>query len=99
MVGIQGLGGIPEPKPERPAKVRDGKAGIEETSARGKDGVVISSEAQAAAKVTQLLTSIQTDADIRADKVAGARERLERGDYKKPEVVMQVARKISKYLP
>ena len=99
MVGIQGLGGIPEPKPERPAKVRDGKSGIESNGARGKDGVVISSEAQAAAKVTQLLTAAKVDTDIRADKVAAARERIERGDYKKPEVVMQVARKISKYLP
>jgi hypothetical protein len=99
MVGIQGLGGIPEPKPERPAKVRDGKTGPETKGAKMADDVVISSEAQAAARVARALETAGLQEDIRAERVTAAREKIERGDYKRPEVVAEVAKKISKYLP
>ena len=55
--------------------------------------------AQAAAAVARTIQIAKADTGIRADRVAQARERIERGDYKNPEVVAKVAEKVSKYLP
>ncbi len=99
MVGIKGINGVPEPKPERPASVRDKKAKDIAESAKAKDDVLISSEAQAAATIARMVLVAKSGPDIRADKVAAAKERIERGDYKRPEVVARVAERISKYLP
>ena len=98
MVGIQGVGGIPEPKPERPAKVREKETDVSQDSLV-KDGVLISSEAQAAAKLARTLQSALETQDVRAERVAAARERIDRGEYRNPEVVAKVAERISKYLP
>jgi anti-sigma28 factor (negative regulator of flagellin synthesis) len=97
MVAIHGIGGIPEPTPERPAKVRDARE--REAVASAQDGVAISSEAQAAARLTQLVQEANATADLRAERVESARENLRRGDYRNPDVVAKVAEKISKYLP
>ncbi len=98
MVGIQGLGGVPEPKPERPAEVRDRKTRETQVPVKSEDGVLISSEAQAAASLSRLMQTANATPDIRADKVAAAKASLERGDYKNPEIVAKVAERISKYL-
>ncbi len=98
MVGIKGIGGIPEPKPERPAKLREKEAEVSQSST-AQDGVVISSEAQAAARLAKTVQSLTTQTDVRAEHVAAAKERMERGDYKNPDVVAKVAEKVSKYLP
>lgn len=99
MVAIQGIGGVPEPKPERPAKARDVKQQESTTTGQVKDGLVISSEAQAAAKLAQLIQVANQEPEIRADRVDAARQNIERGEYKKPEVVAKVAERISKFLP
>jgi len=99
MVGIKGLGGIPEPKPERPANVRGREKTEVARSEKATDDVVISNEAQAAASLAKAVATATVGDDIRAEKVQAARERIERGDYKDPEVVRQVAQRISKYLP
>ncbi|MBI2435065.1 MAG: flagellar biosynthesis anti-sigma factor FlgM [Candidatus Hydrogenedentes bacterium] len=103
MVGIQGLGGIPEPKPERPAKLRN--EGEKPTSgvlaasqAPAQDDLKISSEAQAAAEVARIIQTSLSQEEVRIDRVEAARERIERGDYKNPEVVAKVAEKISRLL-
>jgi rare lipoprotein A len=49
MVGIQGIGGVPEPKPDRSTSTRDNKEAAGASTATSKDGVAIISEAQAAA--------------------------------------------------
>jgi len=104
MVEIQGLGGVPEPKPERPAKVRGDRQGdgrdttVNTSNTSAKDDLTISSEAKAAAELTRLIQISNTQSDIRADKVAAARERIERGDYRNPEVVAKVAERILKFL-
>jgi flagellar biosynthesis anti-sigma factor FlgM len=104
MVGIQGLGGAPEPKPGGPAKVRNdrGQESREVSSTAGnsssEDNVSISSEAQAAVEVSRLVQAASTQTDVRADRVEAARARLEEGSYKDPAVVGQVADKILKYL-
>lgn len=98
MVGIQGLGGVPEPKPERPADVRDRKGREDAAPVKSEDGVIISSEAQAAASLSRLVQTANATPDIRADKVAAAKAALERGEYKNPDIVAKVAERISKYL-
>lgn len=97
MVGIQGLSGVPEPTPERPANVRDRKR-TELDANRQQDGVQFSSEAQKAADVGKLIQASSEVDDVRLQKVATAKESIENGDYKKPEVVAEVARRISKLL-
>jgi len=99
MVAIQGINGVPEPRPDRPAKVRDANRPERLDTVPAKDDLVISSEAQAAAKLSTLIQVANRQSDIRADRVAAARERIERGDYKNPEVVAKVAQRISKLIP
>ncbi len=98
MVGIQGIGGVPEPKPDRPTSTRDNKEAAGDSTATSKDGVAISSEAQAAAQIAQTIQVAASQPDIRADRVAEAKVAIERGDFKNPEVVGQVADKINKFL-
>jgi anti-sigma28 factor (negative regulator of flagellin synthesis) len=97
MVGIQGVGGILEPKSERPAKVREKETDVSQSTST-QDGVEISSEAQTASKVARAVTS-STEQDVRAERIAAAKERIDRGEYKNPDVVAKVAERVSKYLP
>jgi hypothetical protein len=60
--------------------------------------VVISSEAQAAAAVAQTIQLSADQAQVRVERVDAAKASLERGDYRKPEVVQQVAERISRLL-
>ena len=99
MVGIQGLGGIPEPKSERPAKVSEDKAKNVAPKSSAKDDVTISNEAQAAAQLAQTINTANQLPDVRMERVTEAKERLDRGEYKNPDVVAKVAEKISKYIP
>lgn len=105
MVGIQSVGGIPEPVPEKPTKVKsDRDNGMKDIRGDGKvdvpkeDQVVISSEAQAAAELSRLIQISKEQEAVRPEKVVEAKQHLERGDYKKPEIVQKVAEKILKIL-
>ena len=98
MVGIQGIGGVPEPKPERPTNVREKSPAVSESTSSSQDDVKISSEAQAAATVAKALQAASSEPDIRIDRVEAAKAAIERGDYRKPEVVAAVADHVSKYL-
>lgn len=99
MVGIQGVGGVPEPPPGRPANVRDrktDKAG--EGASTAQDDVKISSEAQEAAGTARLTQLANQAPDVRAERVADAKEAIERGDYRLPNVIAEVARRLSELL-
>jgi anti-sigma28 factor (negative regulator of flagellin synthesis) len=98
MAGIKGIGGIPEPAPDRSAGVRDKKRDEGVKGQQSQDDVLISSEAQAAAKITQLLQVAREQSEVRAERVSAAKEAIDRGDYKKPEVVQEVARRIQDFL-
>ena len=99
MVAIQGLSGVPEPKHERPENVRGRKTDDVVKGGKVQDDVAISNEAQEAANVARLVQDANTIDDIRHERVEAARERIESGDYKEPEIVREVAKKVSKYLP
>ena len=61
------------------------------------DDVLISSEAQAAAKLASLVALAKQN-DIRQEKVEQAKQALAQGAHKKPEVVSELAERISKFL-
>jgi len=98
MVGIKGVGGIPEPTPERPAHVRGRKGERAQGGEKVQDEVKISSESQEAANVSRLLQIAKSETDVRAERVAEAKESIERGDFKRPEIVAKVAERISNLL-
>lgn len=105
MVGIQGLGGVPEPKSDRPGKVRSDRDPRAQESqntgagaAKAKDDVNISSEAKAAAEAGRIAQMTKNETEVRAERVQAARENLERGNHKDPAVVRQVAERLLKYL-
>ena len=97
MVGIQGLSGIPEPAPDRPSNVKDRRRDDAKASV-GQDDVLISSEAQAAARLQLLVSVAKQEPEIRNERVEAARQSLEQGNYKKPEIVEAVAKKLSQLL-
>lgn len=97
MVGIQGVGGVPEPKPERPAGARSRNIAAS-ASSESKDGVVISSEAHAAASIAKTIQSAKVLPDLRSDRVEAAKAAIERGDFKNPDIVAKVAERIDKLL-
>ncbi len=105
MVVINSIGGIPEPVPEKPSRiktekdtdVREAKGAIR-SPAQQEDQVVISSEAQAAAEIARLVRLLKSQEAVRMDKVEQARQHLESGEYKKPEVVEKIAEKIMKLI-
>lgn len=96
MVGIYGVGGPQEPRPDRPSSVRDNRPSPSAEKETASDGVVISSEAQAAAAITKTLQAGVDD--VRAERVEAARQAIERGDYRRPEVAKVVAERISRLL-
>ena len=96
MVGVKGIGGIPEPTPERPANVRDRKR--DEVQRSSQDDVQISSKAQEAAGVARLVRMASDEPEVRPERVAAAKDNIERGDYKQRGVVVEVARRISRLL-
>lgn len=98
MVGIQGIGGVPEPKSDRPANVRERDNAASTKASGASDGVVISSEAQAAASIARSIDVASVQPEVRSERVEAAREAIERGDYQKPDIVAEVANRINKFL-
>ncbi len=97
MGGIQGIGGVPEPRADRPSNVRDQNT-ASSTTAAPKDGVAISSAAQAAAAISAVIEAASSQPDVRADRVAEARAAIENGDHQNQDAVNTVAERISKFL-
>ena len=98
MVGIQGIGGVPEPKPDRPAENRGRGDDVAPAAKSSQDDVVISNEAQAAASLAKIIQATGDQPDIRPERVAAAKEAIERGDHHKIEVLQTVAERINKLL-
>ena len=94
MVGIQGISGIREPASAHPAEDRR-KAAVQRDEAPH-DGVEISPEAQRAAEAVQLLGHVQSE--VRAERIAEAKENLEQGTYRLQEVLLRVAARIGAYV-
>lgn len=98
MGGIQGLGGVNGPSPERPAELRDKKREEVRSIQPPSDGVQISDDAQEAASVAKLIGAASDQTQVRQQKIEEAQLALNRGDYKLPNVMAEVAKRISRYL-
>jgi flagellar biosynthesis anti-sigma factor FlgM len=94
MVGIQGIGNVPEPIGPKSGA---GKAKETEKSTVSTDNVSISSEAAQAAEIIQAATAAGVS-EIRQERVEEARANIEQGTYKVQDVVRQVAARLTKYL-
>lgn len=96
MVGIQGIGGVPEPVgPKQGA----GKAKeTEKANTASSDGVSISPQAAQAAEVQVVLNLASEVSEIRLERVEQARENIEKGTYKVQDVVRQVAARLTQYI-
>ncbi len=98
MAGVQGIGGIPEPVPERSVTARD-RQREEVRGSQAQDEVLITSEAQAAAQLQKLVQAAsQNNEDLRNNRVDEARAAIDQGKFKQLDVVQEVARRISKLL-
>ena len=97
MAIINGLGGVQEPVTNRLNTTRDRKRD-EVAAGSTQDDVQISSEAQEAATVGRLVQVAKSSSDVRADRVAAAKQNLEQGTYKDHDVLREVARNLLKYI-
>jgi len=96
MVGVQGIGSIPEPANPRRAQQLAG--GLDAADVEAHDEVRISPAGQEAASVARLLEEAERQAEVRAEHIAEVKASLERGTYKLQEVVLQVAARVSRYV-
>ncbi len=96
MVGINGIGGIPEPVNTK--QVSGPKAPALQANVQQADGVEISVEALNASSRGQLVSRSETADQLRSERIAQAKENLEQGVYRIQEVVLQVADRIAQYV-
>lgn len=96
MVGIQRIGGTPEFANIKRTVERDKKTGAK--GAEAHDAVEISDEARAALDVARLTEETALQEEMRAERVAEAKEAIEKGSYKLQHVILQVAARISAYI-
>ena len=94
MAGIQGIAGVPEPRSGARAEGRS-PAPVPAT-APSADGLEISPQAAQAAGAQVVVGSGHEE--IRLERVAEARQRLEEGTHQLQEVVLNVAARLSKFV-
>jgi len=99
MIGVKGIGGVPEPANSNQAGARAKSTGDRQTSIFVRDEVQLSEEALAVSRLTELVEQAEErNADIHAEKVAELRARLEQGSHQVNEVVRFVAARVSGYI-
>lgn len=96
MIGIQGIGGVPEPVGPKQGTSKAKES--DSTTTPSSDGVSISPEAAEAAEVQVVLNLATQVSDIRQERVEEARENIEKGTYKVQDVVRQVAARLTQYI-
>ncbi len=98
MVNIQGLGGVPEPTPDRPSGSRDKRRDTNVNPDSRRDGVDISSQGRQAADISRIKAIADQEPDIRAERVEQAREAVEKGLYKQESVIVEIAKRLENLL-
>lgn len=97
MVGIQGVNGAPDPLGTKPAAAGQNRA--PQTSVEpAQDGVEFSAQASRAAAVQNAVQAASNQSEIREQRVAEAKDRIEQGAYRLQEVVLQVAARVSQFV-
>lgn len=94
MVGINGIGGVPEPTNTGPNR----KLPAPPPEVAPSDDVEISQEAVSASSRGQLITRSEDTSQLRVERIAQAKENLEQGVYRVQEVVLQLADRIAQYV-
>lgn len=99
MIDINSIGGVSGgARPQRPDGSQDRRSVETPRNDTPQDGVVISSAAQAAARITQLIQAAEGQEDVRADRVEAARQRIESGEFRNRDIVSTVAERVAKFL-
>ena len=94
MVGIQGIAGVPEPVGG--ARVRGRSNAPAPSIGPSTDGIEISPQAaQASAAATR---ATEGQSEVRLERVAEARQRIEDGAHRLQEVVLHVAARLSRFV-
>ena len=99
MVGINGIGGIPEPANAKQVQDRTKAPGVVSSEAKDdsqeNDGVTISGRAERAAEAAEFVANSPGEF-IREEKVAAAKQDIEEGTHHVQEVVLDVAKRIAR---
>lgn len=95
MVGIQGIG--PFSGPANSKQVQGREKSSDTARAAATDGLDISLEAQEASAVSEVAAQAPRS-EIRAERIAQARENIEQGVYRIQEVVLQVADRLERFV-
>ena len=96
MVGLNGILGIPQPANTNQPKARGGVRDDQGNAAQ--DSVELSNQTQEASRADQLAEQSKAESEVRAERVAKAKENIENGTYKMQSVVRIVAARMSKYI-
>ena len=96
MIGVQGIGGVPEPANSNRADAHEKSSGVRQTSIFVRDEVQLSEEALAASRLTEMIEQAEErNAEVRAERVAELKSKLEQGSHKVNAVVRFVAARVS----
>lgn len=96
MIGIQGIGGVPEPTGPKQTPGRPKEP--EKTAPSAGDDVLISDAAEKAASADVILQQSGEMSDVRQERIDQARQSIEDGTYKVQDVVRQVAARLTKFV-
>ena len=97
MVGVNGIGDVPVPANSKRVDGRTVRRDKSEDR-HVADGIAISPEAQQAASVSKAQQASKAESDIRTEKIAEAKRKIEEGSYKLSEVVTEVANRLTGYI-
>jgi anti-sigma28 factor (negative regulator of flagellin synthesis) len=96
MIGVQGIGGVPEPANSNRADAGAKSSSVRRTSMFSRDEVKLSEEALAASRLTELVEQAEErNAEVRTERVAELQSKLEQGSHQVNEVVRFVAARVS----
>lgn len=96
MVNIHGIGGVPEPTPDRASGARGKRGDNDVNSDSRRDGVDISQQGREAADISRLRAIAAGLPDIRAERVEQARLAIEKGAHKDEGIIVEIARRLEK---
>ena len=96
MIGIQGIGNVPEPTgpKQTPGRAKE----TENAKKPSADDVLISSAAERAADADIILQQSGEMSDARQQRIEEARRNIEEGTYKVQDVVRQVAARLTQFV-
>jgi anti-sigma28 factor (negative regulator of flagellin synthesis) len=96
MVGIVGVGGLPESFPTNLGGPRTKQAPA--SPVLGNDALSLSPEAQTASEVARYIAATEDDQEVRQERVEQARKNIEQGTDRMNDVLRLVAGRVNRYV-